>query len=327
MQRTIFSGIQPTGSLTLGSYLGALRRFVDVQHEADCVFAVVDLHAMTMPHEPDRLRQTTIETATLFLAAGLDPDACVLIRQSDVPAHTELAYLLECTAHMGELSRMIQFKEKGRDRPGTRVSLFTYPALMAADILVYGATEVPVGDDQSQHVELTRDLAIRFNRTYGEVLVVPKLAPAPVAARVMDLQDPTRKMSKSQAGTELGTLRLLDPPDVVRRKVMRAVTDTETEVRYDTEAKPGVSNLLDILGGCTGETDLEKLATRYTSYGALKNDVVDAVNKLLEPLRARYDELAADPSHVEATLRIGAERARDRSAPILRNAKRAMGLS
>lgn len=326
MQRTIFSGIQPTGGLTLGSYLGALRRFVDVQHEANCVFSVVDLHAMTMPHQPDRLRQLTLETATLFLAAGLDPDVCVLLRQSDNPAHTELAYLLECTAHMGELSRMIQFKEKGKGRPETRVSLFTYPALMAADILVYGSTEVPVGDDQAQHVEITRDLAIRFNHLYGPVLVVPKLVPAPVAARVMDLQDPTRKMSKSRTDSELGTIRLLDEPDVVRRKVKRAVTDTETEVRYDTSAKPGVSNLLEILGGCTGETELEKLATRYSSYGQLKNDVVDAVNELLEPLRARYAELAADPAYVEAKLRIGAERARDMSAPILRNAKRAMGL-
>jgi tryptophanyl-tRNA synthetase len=326
MNRTIFSGIKPTGSLTLGGYLGALRRFVDIQHEATCVFSIVDLHAMTVPHEPERLRALTREMAALFLAAGLDPGVCVLLRQSDVSAHTELSYLLECTAYMGELNRMIQFKEKGRGRPETRVSLFTYPALMAADILVYGATEVPVGDDQAQHVELTRDLAIRFNRLYGQVLVVPKLVPAPVAARVMDLQDPTRKMSKSYSDAELGTIQLLDPPDAVRRKVMRAVTDTETEVRYDRGAKPGVSNLLEILGGCTGETDLAKLATRYPSYGALKNDVADAVNTQLEPLRARYDELAADPAYLETRLRIGAERARDLSAPILRNAKQAMGL-
>lgn len=326
MTRTIFSGIKPTGRLTLGNYLGALARFVQQQTEARCVFCVVDLHALTVPHDPGRLRTLTTEAATLFLAAGLDPDACVLFRQSDVSAHAELAYLLESTAYMGELSRMIQYKEKGRGQPSTRVSLFTYPTLMAADILAYGTTEVPVGDDQRQHLELTRDLAVRFNSTYGPVFVVPEMAHADVAARVMDLQEPDRKMSKDAPDDAQGSIRILDPPDVVRRKVMRAVTDNDTEVRYDPDAKPGVSNLVDILGGCTGERDLKELASRYSSYGSLKADVVDAVNAVLDPVRERYVGLAADPEQVAATLRSGAERASELSAATLRSAKHAVGL-
>lgn len=324
--RTIFSGVQPTGQLTLGNHLGALGRFVGQQYEANCLFCVVDLHALTVPHDPNRLRTLTIETATLFLAAGLDPDRCVVFRQSEVPAHTELSYLLESTAHMGELGRMIQYKEKGRGRPSTRVSLFTYPALMAADILAYRTTEVPVGDDQRQHVELSRDLAIRFNSTYGEVFVVPEMAEARVAARVMDLQHPENKMSKDSPADAVGVIRILDPSDVVRRKVMRAVTDTETEVRYDPENKPGVSNLVDILGGCTGEGDLKQLASRYSSYGQLKADVVDAVDAVLDPVRTRYAELSDAPDHVAAVLRSGADRAAALSAPTLDAAKRAIGL-
>jgi tryptophanyl-tRNA synthetase len=324
--RTIFSGIKPTGRLTLGNYYGALRRFVDVQYDARCVFSVVDLHALTVEHDPGRLRKRTREAATLFLAAGLDPQACVIVRQSDVPAHTELAYLLESTAYVGELTRMIQYREKGRGRPRTRTSLLTYPALMAADILLYGSTEVPVGDDQAQHLELTRDLAMRFNRTYGEVFVVPSMSPAVVAARVMDLQEPTAKMSKDAPEESVGTIRLLDPPDVVRRKVMRAVTDPGREVRYDVERQPGVANLLDILAACQGETDPAALAGGYASYGALKRDVADAVVAALEPLQQRYAALAADPGDVDETLRLGAERARAMAAPTLAAAKAAMGL-
>ncbi len=324
--RTIFSGIKPTGRLTLGNYAGALRRFVELQHHARCVFSVVDLHALTVEHDPGRLRQLSREGATLFLAAGIDPEVSALTRQSAVPAHAELAYLLECTAYVGELTRMIQYREKGRGRPKTRVSLLTYPSLMAADILVYGSTEVPVGDDQAQHVELARDLAIRFNRAYGEVFVVPELSRPAAGARVMDLQDPTSKMSKEAPDEAAGAIRLLDPPDVVRRKVLRAVTDTGNEVRYDMTAKPGVSNLLDILAACRGETDLDRIARDYPSYGALKADVVDAVVAVLEPLQRRYADLAADPGHVESVLRRGAERARDLAAPTLAAAKEAIGL-
>ncbi|GAA5007567.1 tryptophan--tRNA ligase [Actinopolymorpha pittospori] len=326
MARTIFSGIKPTGHLTLGNYLGALRRFVDVQHEARCVFSVVDLHALTVHHDPARLRRLTREAATLYLAAGLDPAVCVVARQSDIPAHTELAYLLESTAYVGELNRMIQFKEKGRAQPGTRVSLYTYPVLMAADILAYGTTEVPVGDDQRQHLELTRDLAVRFNRTYGPVFVVPEMSHAVVGARVMDLQDPNAKMSKDAPDDAPGSVRLLDAPDVVRRKVMRAVTDPGREVSYDVERKPGVANLLDILAGCVGETDLPALASRYSSYATLKRDTADAVVAVLEPLQKKYAELETDPAYVDATLRLGAERARDLTTPTVAAARAAMGL-
>src|SRR6478735_12767309 len=231
MDRTL-SLITTTGRLTLGNHLGALRRFVCAQDAGSspygCFFGLADLHALTTPQDPAVLRATVTEMATLFLAAGLDPDRAVLFRQSQVPAHRELAYLLECTAYTGELNRMIQFKEKGRGVPSTRASLFTYPVLMAADILLYRPSRVPVGDDQRQPVELTRDLAVRFNNTYGAVFTVPEIVTPAAGARVMDLQDPTRKMSKSAApGADGGVIRLLDPPDVVRRKIARAVTDSE----------------------------------------------------------------------------------------------------
>jgi tryptophanyl-tRNA synthetase len=325
--RTIFSGIKPTGHLTLGNYLGALGRFVELQHEATCVFSIVDLHAMTVDHSPERLRMLTRGAATIYLAAGLDPSVCVVVRQSAVGAlHTELMYLLESTAYIGELQRMIQFKEKGRGRPRTRASLLTYPALMAADILLYGSTHVPVGDDQKQHVELTRDLAVRFNRLYGEVFVVPEMMDAAVAARVMDLQEPTKKMMKSTSDDSLGQIRLLDPPDVVRRKVQRAVTDSEGVVRVDRERKPGLTNLLEILAAATGSHSVEALAARYTSYGALKRDVADAVVAVLEPLQKSYADLAKDPAAVDAILAAGADRARELGAPYLAAAKEAIGV-
>ena len=325
--RTVFSGIKPTGAMTLGAYLGALRRFVEMQRSARCVFAVVDLHALTVEHDPDRLRALTHHTAAVYLAAGLDPTASILIRQSDVPEHTELAYLMESAVYVGELTRMIQYKEKGRGRPKTRASLLTYPALMAADILLYRTTEVPVGDDQSQHLELTRDLAQRFNRTYGEVFVVPEMMRAQVAARVMDLQQPTAKMSKSTADDSLGVIRVLDPPDLVRRKVMRAVTDSMNAVRYDVTRQPGVSNLLDILAACRGESDPASLAEEFSSYGELKREVADAVVGVLEPIQKRYADLAKDPAAVEDILRRGADRARALAAPTIAAAKRAIGLS
>src|SRR4029079_17056725 len=266
--------ITPSGRLTLGNHLGAFRGMVAAQAESGghCFYGVADLHAMTTTHDPRVLRDTIAEVTALFLAVGLDPGRAVLFRQSDVPAHRELAYLLECTAYTGELARMIQYKEKGKDQPSTRVSLYTYPALMAADILLYRPTRVPVGDDQRQHVELTRDLAVRFNNTYGAVFTVPEIVTPAAGARVMDLQDPTRKMSKSAAPVvDGGVIRLLDPPDVVRRKIARAVTDSETgpgAVRA-SDAKPGVTNLLDVLAACGGST--AGLAT----YGALKAAVTD----------------------------------------------------
>lgn len=326
MRQRIFSGTAPSGRLTLGNYLGAIRHWVVAQHETDSLFCVVDLHALTSPHDPAVLRERTLEIANLLLAAGLDPSACTIFVQSHVSAHAELTWLLESTAYDGELRRMIQYKEKAR-RQGreVRASLLTYPALMAADILLYDVTEVPVGEDQRQHVELARDLAERFNNRYGETFVVPRVVLPPVAARVMDLAEPTRKMSKSAPADAPGVVFMLDPPDVVRRKVMRAVTDTESDVRFDPEAKPGVSNLLAILAGCAGG-DPAELAKRYSTYRELKADVADAVVDVLRPLQERYAELAADSMTVRNVLRAGRDRAADLAMPTLRRAQNAIGL-
>ena len=318
------SGITPSGRLTLGNHLGALRRFVDRQDDVEGYYFVSDLHALTTPQDPARLRHTTLSTAATLIAAGLDPARSTVFVQSHVPTHVAMGYLLECTAHVGELSRMIQFKEKG-GRPRTRASLFTYPCLMAADILLYDADRVPVGGDQSQHVELTRDLAVRFNASYGDTLVVPELEPAPRAARVTDLQDPTRTMSKSAPDDALGVIRILDAPDVVARKVRRAVTDSEGVVRYDPGRKPGVSNLLDVLAVLSGQ-DPHAVADATATYGALKAAVTDAVVAELEPIRARHDDLLGDPSALAALLAIGAEKALRRSSEVLARATAAVGL-
>ncbi|MER7227503.1 tryptophan--tRNA ligase [Streptomyces rubradiris] len=325
----VFSGIQPTGHLTLGNYLGAMRRWAEVdQHRADSLFCVVDLHALTVEHDPARLRRLSRQTATLLLAAGLDPEVCTLFLQSHVDEHTRLSYLLECVATDGEMRRMIQYKEKAakqRERGGSlRLSLLTYPVLMAADILAYGTDEVPVGEDQTQHVELARDVAVRFNQRYGHTFVVPRTTLPPVAARVMNLQDPTRKMGKSdESGT--GVVYLLDEPDVVRKKVLRAVTDSGREVVYDRAARPGLANLLDILAACTGG-DPEALAAGYDSYGSLKKDTAEAVVEVLRPVRDRHRELCADPAYVEGVLRAGAEKARALARPTVDTAYRAIGL-
>ncbi|MFF5131965.1 tryptophan--tRNA ligase [Streptomyces syringium] len=327
--RRIFSGIKPTGHLTLGNYLGAVRQWVEVdQHQADALFSVVDLHALTVDHEPARVRRLSRQAATLLLAAGLEPARCTVFVQSHVDEHTRLSYLLECTATDGEMRRMIQYKEKSaRERAAggsVRLSLLTYPALMAADILAYGAHEVPVGDDQVQHVELTRDLAVRFNQRYGRTFTVPKAVHPAVAARVMDLQDPTSKMGKSHAETS-GIVYLLDEAEVVRKKVMRAVTDSGSDVAYDREAQPGVANLLEMLAACTGGKPAE-LAEGYTSYGALKKDTADAMVELLRPVRQRHAELCADPGYVDGVLRDGAERARELARPTVDAAYAAVGL-
>ncbi|MFE6691419.1 tryptophan--tRNA ligase [Streptomyces sp. NPDC057743] len=327
----VFSGVKPTGHLTLGNYLGAVRRWVsEDQYRADALFCVVDLHALTVDHDPARVRRLSRQAATLLLAAGLDPERCTVFVQSHVDEHARLAYLMECTASVGEMRRMVQFKEKAarEETAGVRLSLLTYPALMAADILAYGTDEVPVGEDQSQHVELTRDLAARFNRRYGPVFVVPRATQPPVAARVMDLQDPRSKMGKGTVVRDggAGVIHLLDEPDVVRRKVMRAVTDAGADVVYDREARPGVANLLDVLAACRGEADPAQLAAEYASYGALKRDVAEAVVELLRPVRERHAELAADPGYVDKVLRVGAGRARDMARPRVDAAYEAVGL-
>ncbi|WP_282696639.1 tryptophan--tRNA ligase [Streptomyces sp. CC208A] len=325
----IFSGVKPTGHLTLGNYLGAVRRWAEVdQYRGEALFSVVDLHALTVEHDPARVRRLSRQAATLLLASGLDPEVCTLFVQSHVDEHARLSYLLECTATDGELRRMIQYKEKSvRARAAgesVRLSLLTYPVLMAADILAYGADEVPVGDDQTQHVELTRDLAVRFNQRYGYTFTVPRATRPAVAARVMDLQDPLSKMGKSHENGA-GIVYLLDDADTVRRKVMRAVTDSGREVVHDRDGKPGVANLLDLLAAATGG-DPEKLAGAYASYGALKKDTADAVVELLRPVRARHAELAADPGFVDGVLRDGAERARGMARPLVDRAYRAIGL-
>lgn len=314
--------LKPTGHLTLGNLLGALRPMAAAQHQADCFYGVADLHSLTVAHDPARLRELVREQATLLLAVGLD--ASTLFVQSRVPAHAQLGYLLECVATTGELNRMIQFKEKGRGVASTRVSLYTYPALMAADILLYRPTQVPVGDDQRQHVELTRDLAMRFNATYGQVFTVPEITVPPAGARVMDLADPTSKMGKTGGRSDgAGVIHLLDSPDVVRRKVARAVTDSDTgpsSVRADRALKPGVTNLLEILAACGGSPD------GVTTYGALKRAVTDAVVATLEPVQASYTDLAADPAHVSSVFAAGAQRCVSVTSPVLAAAQAAMGL-
>jgi len=326
----VFSGIQPTGPVQLGNLLGALRHWAIAQHEAESLFCVVDLHALTLPQDPAELRTATLQLAQLLIAVGIDPDTSTLFIQSHVPEHAELAWLMECTASFGELSRMTQFKDKSDSSGFVSAGLFTYPALMAADILLYDTDRVPVGDDQRQHLELSRDLAIRFNSRYGRglpddrVFVVPEAAIPPVGARVMDLQHPTRKMSKS-ADSPLGTVLVLDDLDEVAKKFKKAVTDTDNDVRFDPETKPGVSNLLSILSACTGRPPTE-LADDYQQYGPLKADTAEAVVEVLRPIQARYAELAADPAGTAALLDKGAAKARSLADPTLARAKAAIGL-
>jgi tryptophanyl-tRNA synthetase len=321
---TVFSGVQPSGEFHLGNYLGALRHWVADQHEYDAYYCVVDLHALTLDHDPALLAERTLEAATHLMAIGLDPGVCTLFVQSHVPEHPRLAWLLECTATFGELRRMVQFKEKGGESESVRVGLFTYPVLQAADILLYDTDRVPVGEDQRQHLELTRDVAVRFNHRYGDTFVVPQATVPRLAARVMDLQEPTRKMSKS-VSSPLGTILVLDPPEEIDRKVRKAVTDTDTSVRYDPAAQPGVSNLLELLAAATGG-DPAALAAGYTGYGPLKADVAEALIALLAPVRRRYAELTAEPDHVASVLASGAARAHAVAGPTLDRAMGAIGL-
>jgi tryptophanyl-tRNA synthetase len=320
----VLSGLQPSGDLHLGNYLGAVRNWVADQDVHDAFYCIVDLHALTLDIDPAELRSRTYETALDLLAAGLDPERCTLFVQSHVTEHAQLAWLLECTATMGELERMTQFKEKSAGRDSVRVGLLTYPVLQAADILLYDAERVPVGDDQRQHLELTRDLAQRFNHRYGETFVVPEAAIPTVGARVMDLQHPERKMSKS-VNSPLGTILLLDPPAEIERKVKKAVTDTDGEVRYDRAAKPGLSNLLELLAVATGRTPTV-VAHSYERYGDLKDDVADALVELLRPVRERREALAADPGAVTSLLATGADKARDVASATYRRAASAIGL-
>ncbi len=320
----VLSGIQPTGALHLGNVLGAVRNWALDQHRADAYFVVVDLHALTIPQDPVVLRRTTLELATLLVACGLDPDACTLFVQSHLSAHSELNWVMQCTASVGELRRMVQFKDKSDKADFVSAGLFTYPALQAADILLYDADQVPVGEDQRQHLELTRDLAVRFNSRYGPTFTVPEATIPPEGARVMDLQSPTDKMSKSSSA-ETGIVYVLDDLKSVQRKVKRAVTDSENEVRYDVASKPGVSNLLSILAACTG-CEAAELAGSYTQYGPLKADTAEAVVETLRPIQARYAELSADPGAMAAILAKGALKAAAVANPTVDRAREALGL-
>ncbi len=322
----VLSCIQPTGDVHLGNYLGALRNWVAGQHEADVFHGIVDLHALTVTDTPGVVGHATVDLAAWLFAVGLDPEVATVFVQSHVPEHSQLAWLMECTVSFGELSRMTQYKDKAAKREGEFISagLFTYPALMAADILLYDAHEVPVGDDQRQHVEITRDIAIRFNGRFGETFTLPRAVHPRAGARVMDLQEPTSKMSKS-AATDAGLIRLSDEPGVIAKKFKRAVTDSESEVRFDRAAKPGVSNLLEILSACTGESP-EALAERYTQYGPLKADTGDAVVELLRPVQVRYSELMADRAELGRLLSIGADRARTVASATLQRAYDNIGL-
>ena len=333
------TGFQPTGNLHLGNLLGAMRPLVEAQEApGDSIAMIADLHAMTMEHDPERVRAGTLEVATLLLAAGVDPRRTALIANSQVPEHTELHYLLECVTGFGEAARMIQFKEKSNpnlpgisapsEEPGVgsrrsaavRLSLLTYPVLMAADILVHDVDFVPVGDDQNQHLELTRTLATRFNARYGETFVVPEGIRPESAARIMDLADPVAKMSKSTRSAA-GRIGLLDPPEAIRRTISRAVTDAVGVVRRDPDNQPGITNLLGILQACTGEEP-----GAYSSYGALKRDVTEAVDALLAPVRKRHAELSEDPRYVREILAEGRTRVRPAAHACVRRARAAIGL-
>ena len=322
----VLSCIQPTGEVHLGTYLGALRNWVSGQHTNDVFHGIVDLHALTITDTPGVLGKQTLQLAAILFAVGLDPQIATVFVQSHIPEHSQLGWIMECTVSFGELSRMTQFKDKSAKREADFVSagLFTYPALQAADILLYDAAEVPVGDDQRQHIEITRDIALRFNHRFGDTFVVPKAVTPPTGARVMDLQEPTNKMSKSGDG-EAGIIYLLDDPASIVKKFKRAVTDSDNEVEFDRERKPGVSNLLEILAAVTNESPAS-LATTYTQYGKLKQDTGEAVAEMLRPIQSRYHELMADPAELSNLLALGKDRASKVAQATLARAHSAIGL-
>lgn len=327
----VLSCIQPTGAVHLGNYLGALRNWADNQHLCDAFHGIVDLHALTVTETPGVVGEDTLRLAAMMFAIGLDPNVATIFVQSHVVEHSQLAWVMECNASFGELSRMVQFKEKSAKQSQKSggdgfisAGLFTYPALQAADILLYDTDEVPVGDDQRQHVEITRDIAIRFNNRFGGTFVVPAAVTPPAGARVMDLQDPTSKMSKT-SDTDSGLITMTDDPAAIMRKFKRAVTDSDNEVRYDPVAKPGVSNLLEILGAATRSKPTD-LAVAYTQYGRLKTDAGEAVVALLEPIQQRYNELLDDPAELSRLLRFGSDKARAVASKTLDRAYSAIGL-
>lgn len=323
----IFSGIQPSGNLTLGNYLGALRNFTKVQDENECYYCVVNQHAITVPQDPKMLHERTRQLAAIYLAAGLDPEKAVLFVQSEVPEHVQLGWIMTTMSYVGELERMTQYKDKASKRgDSVPAGLLTYPPLMAADILLYQTNLVPVGDDQKQHLEITRDLAQRFNRVYGEdVFTIPEILLGQDGTRVMSLQEPTKKMSKSD-DNQTATVYLLDTPKDIEKKIKRAQTDSDNAVRYDREAKPGISNLMDIFAALTDKSH-EEIEKAYAGqgYGTFKKDVAEATISVLEPIQKRYAELI-DTLELDVILTKGAEKAREKASKTYEAVTKAMGL-
>lgn len=325
MKKRVFSGVKPSAHLHIGNLIGAIRNWVADLDTRENIFCVVDQHAITVDYDPEELRALTRELVGLYIACGLDPQKASIFVQSHIPEHTELAWLLNCITPMGWLERMTQFKDKAGDqRERASAGLFTYPTLMAADILLYGSHEVPVGDDQKQHVELTRDLAERFNRKFGEVLVVPQPVIRPVGARIMGLDDPTKKMSKSVDG-QFHSIGLLDPPNRIKKTIMRAVTDSQTEIVFD-ENRPGVNNLLGIYQALSGQ-EKEQIEAQFAGkgYGDLKKAVLEVVMAEIEPIQARYAEISADPAYIDGVLAASVERLRPIVDQTMDAVRRAMG--
>jgi tryptophanyl-tRNA synthetase len=321
----IFSGIQPTGAKHLGNFSGGFRQYAATQEQGEAFFCIVDLHSITVEYEPDDLRDRTLDLAAMLFATGLDPDRSTVFAQSHVTAHAEAAWLLGSVTSFGELRRMTQFKEKADKQEFVRSALFTYPVLMAGDILLYQGDRVPIGDDQRQHLELARDVAQRFNATYGDTFKLPEGIYPEIGARIMDLQEPDRKMSTT-GGTAQGTVGMLDPPDVISKKFKAAVTDSGRDVVYDPDGKPGVSNLIEIMHVATGEP-IAAIESRYDGqgYGAFKQEVGDAVVALLDPIRERYEQLRGDEGELRRLLSMGADKAREASAPTLARMYERMG--
>jgi len=323
--KTIFSGIQPSGSVTLGNYIGALKQFVDLQEEYNCYFCIVDQHAITVPQDRLALRNNIRSLAALYLAVGLDPEKVTLFIQSEVPAHAQAGWMLQCVSYIGELERMTQFKDKSHGKEAVSAGLLTYPPLMAADILLYNTDLVPVGEDQKQHLELTRDLAERFNKKYNDVLTIPEVRIPKVGARIMSLVDPTKKMSKSDANLK-AFITLLDEPKQIEKKIKSAVTDSEGIVKYDKENKPGISNLLSIYSILSNEP-IDQIEARYEGkgYGEFKTDVADVVVNALKPIQEKYYQLM-DSDELDQILDKGAEKANVVASRTLKKMENAMGL-
>ncbi|PWU67735.1 tryptophan--tRNA ligase [Gracilibacillus dipsosauri] len=323
--KTIFSGIQPSGTLTLGNYLGAMKHFVDLQEENNCYFCIVDEHAITVPQERLKLRENIKSLAALYIASGIDPKKSILFIQSEVPAHTQLGWILQSISYIGELERMTQFKDKSNGKEAVSSALLTYPPLMAADILLYKTDIVPVGDDQKQHLELTRDLAQRFNNRYNDIFTIPEIRVPKVGARIMSLQEPTKKMSKSDENLKASIL-MLDTDKQIEKKIKSAVTDSDGIVKFDKTNKPGISNLLTIHASCTGES-VEDLERKYDGkgYGEFKQETANAVMATLRPIREKYEELMAS-DELDRLLDEGAEKANFVANKMLAKAKKAIGL-